>query len=149
MLPAMLPHEKILSERSIRLNELELESEQSSRCIAGQLVGSSEKDDIKTKQKEDIYISTNINNESMRSIRQLMSMKEESSLSCSLYSPKSCPICIETYQVGEEIAWSKNENCHHAFHLDCIMTWLMKSDDCPLCRANYLLSDDHEPDNNV
>ncbi len=56
----------------------------------------------------------------------------------SLYSPSTCPICIETYKMGEEIAWSFNEKCHHAFHLECISDWLMSHDDCPMCRLDYL-----------
>ena len=56
----------------------------------------------------------------------------------SIYSPKSCPICLEEYKVGDEIAWSKNNECPHAFHLDCMINWLMDHDECPLCRADYL-----------
>jgi len=56
----------------------------------------------------------------------------------SLYSPKTCAICLEPYKVGDEICWSKNEKCPHAFHLDCMTEWLMENDDCPLCRENYL-----------
>jgi hypothetical protein len=59
----------------------------------------------------------------------------------SLYSPKTCPICLEDYKVDDDIAWSNNEECPHAFHLDCIMGWLMENDDCPLCRADYLCID--------
>lgn len=59
-------------------------------------------------------------------------------LSSSLYSPKSCPICLEEYKVGEEIAWSKNDQCAHAFHLDCALDWLMDHDECPVCREGYL-----------
>ena len=60
----------------------------------------------------------------------------------SLYSPAICPICIERYKEGEEIAWSLNERCHHAFHYGCISDWLMKHDECPMCRMNYLNLDE-------
>ncbi len=59
----------------------------------------------------------------------------------SLYCPKKCAICLEPYKVGDEICWSKNEKCSHAFHLDCMSEWLMENDDCPLCRENYLNDD--------
>ena len=80
--------------------------------------------------KNDILIET------LRSIRSSLYIPniDESSL----YSPKSCPICCDDYAKGDYIAWSKNEQCCHAFHTDCIMQWLMNHDDCPMCRNNYL-----------
>jgi len=80
--------------------------------------------------KNDILIET------LRSIRFSLNISiiDESSL----YSPKSCPICCDDYAKGDDIAWSKNEQCCHAFHTDCIMQWLMNHDDCPMCRNNYL-----------
>ena len=63
--------------------------------------------------KNDIMIET------LRSIRSSLNISiiDESSL----YSPKSCPICCDDYAKGDDIAWSKNEQCCHAFHTDCIM----------------------------
>jgi hypothetical protein len=81
--------------------------------------------------KDDLFV------ESMRSLRGAMNIKTDRSTS-SLYSPKSCPICIEEYKVGDQIGWSRNTECHHAFHLDCILDWLMDNDDCPMCRRDYL-----------
>ena len=72
----------------------------------------------------------------MRSIRRSMNVKMDSTLT--LYSPKICPICMESYHTGEEIAWSSNDECPHAFHLDCMMGWLMEHSNCPMCRAEYL-----------
>jgi hypothetical protein len=63
---------------------------------------------------------------------------KDSGSSSSLYPPKTCPVCCEDYMKGDDIAWSKNEECCHAFHIDCIMEWLMDHDDCPMCRSNYL-----------
>ena len=83
-----------------------------------------------------------IHEQSMRSIRNAMN-KNVSSAS-SLSSPKSCPICMEPYKAGDEIAWSKNESCAHAFHLDCIASWLMRNDDCPMCRQDYLCNESNE-----
>lgn len=48
-----------------------------------------------------------------------------------------CNICLEEYKVGEDIGWSRNDECHHAFHKDCIMEWLANHDDCPICRKKY------------
>mmetsp|Transcript_20724 Transcript_20724/g.26163 ORF Transcript_20724/g.26163 Transcript_20724/m.26163 type:complete len:325 (-) Transcript_20724:372-1346(-) len=48
-----------------------------------------------------------------------------------------CNICLEEYKVGEDIGWSRNSDCHHAFHKDCIIEWLANNDDCPICREKY------------
>jgi flagellar basal body rod protein FlgC len=85
--------------------------------------------------KDDIHV------ESIRSIRNAMFtiLPQEESNRSTLNSPRTCPICIEPYKVGDDIVWSKNEECPHAFHLDCILSWLMENDDCPICRRDYLL----------
>jgi hypothetical protein len=50
-----------------------------------------------------------------------------------------CAICLVEYEDGDEISWSHNSSCGHAFHRDCIIEWLLTSDECPCCRRNYLL----------
>ena len=78
---------------------------------------------IPHKKKSDIFVS------SLRSsIRNLLNIQSERSASSTLYNPKECPICLEAYEVGDEIAWSHNYDCEHAFHLDCILDWLMEND---------------------
>lgn len=53
-------------------------------------------------------------------------------------SRKQCPICIDEYEIGDEICSSPNKDCPHVFHVECMTEWLMKHSDCPLCRADYL-----------
>jgi hypothetical protein len=53
-----------------------------------------------------------------------------------------CAICLVEYQDGDEISWSHNSSCGHAFHSDCIIEWLLASDECPCCRRNYLRFED-------
>lgn len=50
----------------------------------------------------------------------------------------TCSICLQNYEVGDDICWSPNETCKHAFHTECLSSWLMKHDNCPLCREDYL-----------
>ena len=55
-------------------------------------------------------------------------------------SVQLCAICLEEYQVGESIAWSRNPACHHVFHKKCLLNHLRASsnqDDCPICRNTY------------
>ena len=54
------------------------------------------------------------------------------------YSRKACTICLEEYKHKDDICWSKNENCIHAYHLDCMTAWLMEHDECPQCRDKYV-----------
>eukprot|EP00979_Chaetoceros_neogracilis_P009524 scaffold2166_cov144-Chaetoceros_neogracile.AAC.2 len=83
--------------------------------------------------KEDIYVD---NLASWRSSRRLVTEMVDQSET--LYSPKTCAICLEIYKVNDTVCWSANEACHHAYHFDCMMDWLMENDECPLCRENYL-----------
>lgn len=52
-----------------------------------------------------------------------------------------CAICLTPYKAGDEICWSINPGCQHAFHHSCIEAWLLKHVKCPICRSNYLESD--------
>lgn len=50
----------------------------------------------------------------------------------------TCDICMLEFRVGDEIAWSPNVNCDHAFHKDCILEWLVRKPTCPICRQDYV-----------
>jgi hypothetical protein len=53
---------------------------------------------------------------------------------------ETCAICLVDYQDGDEVCWSRNSSCGHAFHRDCIIEWLLTGthDYCPICRRSYL-----------
>ena len=55
--------------------------------------------------------------------------------------PGGCAICLESYEPGDRVAWSKFDSCKHAFHHDCVIQWLsQKQDDrplCPCCRQDF------------
>lgn len=78
------------------------------------------------------------NNILVRSFRNGLAMVNGMSTN-SLNDPNVCSICLEPYKDNDEICWSKNDECKHCFHLDCMTNWLMDHDECPICRSKYLL----------
>jgi hypothetical protein len=44
---------------------------------------------------------------------------------------KECSVCQDDMDVGENVL---RLSCCHAFHSECIMTWLHKHNNCPMCR---------------
>ena len=49
----------------------------------------------------------------------------------------TCSICLSDYEVGDLVCWSRNKECTHAFHKDCIVDWLLRNQNCPCCRLPY------------
>jgi len=51
----------------------------------------------------------------------------------------SCSVCLGSYTCGDEVMWSSNPKCPHVFHVDCILSWLVrKRKQCPCCRRIYV-----------
>jgi len=46
-----------------------------------------------------------------------------------------CPICLDTFQIDEMVAWSADPNCNHVFHHACVKEWLIRKPHCPSCRT--------------
>mmetsp|Transcript_12073 Transcript_12073/g.18345 ORF Transcript_12073/g.18345 Transcript_12073/m.18345 type:complete len:348 (+) Transcript_12073:315-1358(+) len=81
--------------------------------------------------------------ESPPSSRSVNSGNENSS-----NSDNVCPICITEFEKDDDICISKNLECPHIFHMECMMEWLMRHDECPLCRQDYLKDSDYLIDDN-
>ncbi|KAL0739216.1 hypothetical protein Bca4012_015426 [Brassica carinata] len=61
--------------------------------------------------------------------------------------PFDCAVCLCEFETEDKLRLLPM--CSHAFHVDCIDTWLLSHSTCPLCRSS-LLSDlsphhDHRP----
>jgi hypothetical protein len=59
-------------------------------------------------------------------------------------SVEPCIICLNDYAEGDILCWSQNSKCQHFMHKECAAEWLMRHEECPLCRHNYLSLDDDD-----
>lgn len=50
-----------------------------------------------------------------------------------------CAICLGAFEDRQLVCESSNTSCEHTFHEVCMSSWLLKHDDCPMCRQTYLL----------
>ena len=72
--------------------------------------------------------------------------KEPSSKEMSFTKAKSvldneCAICCTEYTAGDAVCLSKKSSCNHAFHTKCLIPWLIRHDNCPLCRSSYFTTE--------
>ena len=56
-----------------------------------------------------------------------------------------CPICLDDFRQGDRISSSSTGQCHHTFHRDCILDWLLTDDTCPCCRQNFVTFESYTP----
>ncbi|XP_004507794.1 RING-H2 finger protein ATL13 [Cicer arietinum] len=61
-----------------------------------------------------------------------------------LKNPFDCAVCLCEFELEDKLRLLPK--CSHAFHMECIDTWLLSHSTCPLCRANLL--HDFSPNNN-
>ncbi|XP_072980821.1 RING-H2 finger protein ATL13-like [Typha angustifolia] len=60
-----------------------------------------------------------------------------------LKDPFDCAVCLCEFEGDDKLRLLPK--CSHAFHLDCIDTWLLSHSTCPLCRSSLL--PDYSPNN--
>ncbi|KAL0911505.1 hypothetical protein M5K25_019653 [Dendrobium thyrsiflorum] len=49
-----------------------------------------------------------------------------------------CSVCLSELVDGDEVR--RLPACKHVYHVGCIDAWLLRHDNCPLCRAEALVS---------
>ncbi|KAK4772509.1 hypothetical protein SAY86_014284 [Trapa natans] len=50
--------------------------------------------------------------------------------------PLDCAVCLCEFEADDKLRLLPR--CSHAFHVDCIDTWLLSHSTCPICRSNIL-----------
>lgn len=50
--------------------------------------------------------------------------------------PFDCAVCLSEFEVEDKLRLLPK--CSHAFHMDCIDTWLLSHSTCPICRGNLV-----------
>ncbi|KAI9121461.1 hypothetical protein K1719_008494 [Acacia pycnantha] len=50
-----------------------------------------------------------------------------------LKEPFDCAVCLSEFSANDKLRLLPT--CSHAFHIDCIDTWLLSNSTCPLCRG--------------
>ncbi|XP_047331811.1 uncharacterized protein LOC124935422 [Impatiens glandulifera] len=63
-------------------------------------------------------------------------MDENKSMASDREEKDMCAICLENYNVGDEI--NSMHHCPHQFHYGCIKNWMKINNSCPLCREPIL-----------
>ena len=63
-----------------------------------------------------------------------------SSTAASAFNRDSCNICLEPYEIGDEL---RTIPCMHKFHKNCIDKWLRSNATCPVCKCSI---NDHDED---
>ncbi|KAJ7296641.1 hypothetical protein O6H91_Y109700 [Diphasiastrum complanatum] len=60
------------------------------------------------------------------------------SIEAESYEQPECPVCLETFLVGQMTLYLP---CRHRFHRNCLVPWLEAHTQCPCCRAKVVVAD--------
>ena len=55
------------------------------------------------------------------------------------HTEATCLICYGDYKENSRVCFSRNENCKHHFHRNCLLKWLTADykTACPICQNEY------------
>lgn len=72
---------------------------------------------------------------------KVLGMEQAGCASGTRLVPGVCAVCLIEYTTGEEITWSSNYKCFHAFHATCMTEYIERKREiapCPMCRQDFL-----------
>ena len=73
-------------------------------------------------------------------LKETLQNKRSNVLNIDYNKTDTCCICFEEFG-NEEVKQCTNV-CKNTFHTECINVWLSKSSNCPLCRSEWMCSND-------
>jgi len=85
-----------------------------------------------------LFTAMNLFTDEDDSVPQVASDEVLESLGVWYFSPSSaadggqCHICLQDFADGDKL---RALPCNHAFHVECVDTWLKQKNNCPTCRA--------------
>jgi Ring finger domain len=51
-----------------------------------------------------------------------------------------CAICLCPFAESDRVCEANNAKCMHMYHQECLEPWLLRHEQCPVCREAYLLT---------
>lgn len=54
--------------------------------------------------------------------------------------PSDCAICLQVLRAGSSTEAAAMLPCSHVFHPDCVLRWLLRRNNCPLCRSRFYVA---------
>jgi len=96
-------------------------------------------DDESAVNRESVKASDKLVIKSDSELTETASSNEDVSDDEALWDESSCPICFSPFKKDDLVCESNNFACIHVFHKDCVVPWLEKHEECPLCRNTYIL----------
>lgn len=55
------------------------------------------------------------------------------------FASDTCLICLDI--LGDGRMMGVSSNCGHRFHRECLVDWLVRNQECPVCRKDFLFQD--------
>lgn len=91
--------------------------------------------------RSDVFCKAESDSQSEPEKRRRLSFSSKVSIDTDVSgSANCCHICLDDFKPGDVIGSSKNSNCPHMFHEECIIKWLIiPHNECPVCKSHFLV----------
>ena len=90
------------------------------------------KNNLSSDKLKEIYNSKDEKNEENEE-KQIS--ESESVLSVGQYRMKECIICAKHFKKNEKLGMLR---CEHCFHINCIIIWFERKNECPICKKKTI-----------
>ena len=112
--------------------------DQENKSVATSFEGDDD-DDETAFEKRASTDSASSDNSNRRQQNSCRASRLDGSFSSSDEVKEDCAICFGSFEPHQKVCESNNMACVHQFHEACMVSWLEKRNECPVCRQTYLL----------